>query len=726
MKLSGKMLVFFVPLIAISLLISVFITYKKSSSCLLETEALKLLSLVKRTDIALEIYFDSIDDFLYSFSKDPTIIKKLKEFKEAFHEIEEKYGNAADILQKAYIDDNPYPIGEKQKLFALKGKYAQMLECYDRPHQQLHPFTDAIIKSFGFYDIFLVGIDGDIVYTYFKERDFATNLSHGRWKDTNIADLYRLLKKKRDDNIWYVDFEPYAPSHNVPAAFAGTVVRDSNKKVIGFLIVQLPIDRINAIMQDRVGLGKTGETYVVGKDFLMRSDSRFSKESTILRRKVETPQVKKAIVEKKEGWMISFDYRNVKVLSAYSPFKHNGLDWAVIGEVDYAEVMEPVYNLLKINIIVLIVVLLVAVALVFVFVKRLVKPIVLVSNALRQIANGDLTVSVSVSGKDEIALMAEELNKMVYNLRKLVSNVSSSTVEVGESSSKLMEVAENQSAQAEEISAQANSINDSINNISAAVEEVTSGIQEVASTAQTVSHSTQELSKDAESASSAAESGQKMLQEIVEKMNSVTAEVERSANITREVAKKAESIGDIVDTISSIAEQTNLLALNAAIEAARAGEAGRGFAVVAEEIRNLAEESRASTEKIAQILKEIGEEANKAKLSMESTVELVSVANKQVNVTHDQFRHIIRQIENVLSKIENIAESVEEQSAAVEEMASAMDNASKMVAEVVEEIKEINKVIDMQAQQAIEVSELSKKLASLSENLKQQVRVFKI
>jgi len=146
-----------------------------------------------------------------------------------------------------------------------------------------------------------------------------------------------------DQGQAFVDFEPYAPSNDVPAAFiARRVERDG--QVIGVLALQMPIGRINEVMQVTAGMGETGETYVVGPDHLMHSDSRFSETSTILKTRVDTDTAGHALAGR-SGVAVVDDYRGVPVLSAYQPFAFGGTTWAVMAEIDLSEVDAPIQTM---------------------------------------------------------------------------------------------------------------------------------------------------------------------------------------------------------------------------------------------------------------------------------------------------------------------------------------------------------------------------------------------
>ncbi|MEN6428504.1 MAG: cache domain-containing protein, partial [Phycisphaerales bacterium] len=200
----------------------------------------------------------------------------------------------------------------------------------------------------GFYDIFMIcAAHGHVMYTVAKESDMGANLCHGPLKESGLARLRDKVIACKGRAV--VDFEPYAPSNNNPAAFAGAPICDANDKVIGVMAVQLSLDAINKIMQERAGLGKTGETYLVGSDKRMRSDSfldpqghsvRASLGGTVEKNGCDTEAVRKAFAgESGEG--VITDYNGNPVLSVYSPLKVGGLNWAVLAEIDVTEALCP-------------------------------------------------------------------------------------------------------------------------------------------------------------------------------------------------------------------------------------------------------------------------------------------------------------------------------------------------------------------------------------------------
>ena len=201
-------------------------------------------------------------------------------------------------LQSLYIKRNPNPLGEKDKL-----DYAPDSSEYSQLHKKYHPVVRSYLQKFGYYDIFLCDLQsGDIVYSVFKELDFTTSLKDGPYSTTNFGRAFQLAAEQGQsaDDVFLVDYEPYTPSYEDAASFISTPIYDGDRK-IGVAIFQMPIEKINGIMEERTGLGETGETYAVGKDFLMRNDSRFLDQlglkTTIINPdvKVETVAVKSAL-----------------------------------------------------------------------------------------------------------------------------------------------------------------------------------------------------------------------------------------------------------------------------------------------------------------------------------------------------------------------------------------------------------------------------------------------
>ena len=175
-----------------------------------------------------------------------------------------------------------------------------------------------------------------------READFATNVVDGKWKDTDLGNAFRAARDNPQvDALNLFDFRPYAPSNDAPAGFVSTPILDDEGELKGVLALQMPIDRMNSVMQVTSGMGETGETYIVGQDLLMRSDSRFSEESTVLKRTVDTQAVNTALSgESGVGHML--DYQGAKVVSAYAPLEFLGVRWAVLSEAKVDEVMAAV------------------------------------------------------------------------------------------------------------------------------------------------------------------------------------------------------------------------------------------------------------------------------------------------------------------------------------------------------------------------------------------------
>ena len=298
-------------------------------------------ALISEAFTRLTLYHDlrkaTLEDYMRSKASDVMAMSRNAQVLDVFGKLESAWlqiqPNASKVLRRLYIDDNPFPFGKRRAL-----RSADDDSEYTKVHQAFHEWARRFLEHFDYYDLFLIDRSGNILYTVEKEDDFATNLKKQRYAGTPLAFAFQRALKGRAERVFFSDYELYAPSNNAPALFAGSTVRTSDGRVAGVFAVQLPTKPINAILRFTEGMGKTGETYIVGNDFMMRSQSRFSSGSTLLKTKVDTPSVKQGLAGFSGAHLIP-NYRGVRVLSVFSPLDFGGPPWVLLAEIDEAEVL---------------------------------------------------------------------------------------------------------------------------------------------------------------------------------------------------------------------------------------------------------------------------------------------------------------------------------------------------------------------------------------------------
>lgn len=287
--------------------------------------------------------------------------------------------------------------------------------------------------------------------------------------------------------------------------------------------------------------------------------------------------------------------------------------------------------------------------------RSIIAPIEKIRNRMILASNNkDLTMHADVSGKDEIAAMANAYNTMINEFNKLVNSVQQSATELSSSAAELATVTEQTS--------------NGVMRQQMESDQVATAINEMSATVQEVARSAESAANASEHADEASRSGQKVVGEAREGILDLAHEVENTAQVIKELEKESISIGSVVNVIDDIAEQTNLLALNAAIEAARAGESGRGFAVVADEVRTLAQRSQNSTQEIKEIIERLQNSTNKAVTAMASGSEKARVTVEKAKETENSLDEIIKAISTIREMNIQIASASEEQAAVAEEV----------------------------------------------------------
>jgi methyl-accepting chemotaxis protein len=655
---------------------------------------------------AMDEFSGSFDDYTHSLSGSDTSAQKESlrtYYQQAFGEKFSQLNNNETLninalfdpldkksiaLQYDFISNNSSPLGSKHLL-----DKPNTPSFYADYHERYHPVFRNYIERFGFYDLFLVDHStGNIVYSVFKELDYATSLIDGPYADSGIGQAFRKANTSFDSNFTgLTDFAPYIPSYNAAASFIATPIFSKNKK-IGVLILQMPVDNLNAVMTHNQkwkesGLGDSGESYLVGSDFTMRSNGRFLledkprylalmkeiglpestisalsiKNTTIGLQPVKTEGTEAALAGE-SGYARFDDYRGISVLSAYKPINIGGLQWAIMSNIDEAEAFAPIENakqaITQAMLIILLITIVSGPLLGWLLASSVVRPIKKLTKTIHSMADGegDLTQRLDENGSSELHELSMWLNVFISHLDGTFSTLIRSAMrlvpmseDLAEGNELIMDITDQQNQQ---------------------IKISEDRLLQVKEATTKVNDATSDINKNSQEGINTVHKGLSIINTTSQRMNALENIINETSVAIDQLKEDNEKIVSIIDFINNISDQTNLLALNAAIEAARAGESGRGFAVVADEVRALASRTSEATLEISAMIDTIKTGTTTVVDAMSKGKQFTHECSESVTAAKDVFDAIEQAIKHIDEAVTNITVAAKDQGESFEQVSN--------------------------------------------------------
>ncbi len=282
-------------------------------------------------------------------------------------------------------------------------------------------YFNYFINVYGFSDLLLIVPNGDVFYSVAHDDDYSTNIINGSYNNSALGKIFRSVLKS--STFEFIDFEPYAPLFGEPCAFIAqpVLMKDSIELIV---CLRMSFDKINTIMQERTGFGVTGETYLVGPDKLIRSDSYLDPVNRSTKTSFANPETGTVDTTASQealtgitGEKTIINYKGDKVLSAYTPLELGETTWALIAEISREEAFSA-FNIIK----------WLALIIVFIFIgmmsiislykaRQFAKPISQLTRGAEQVKGRNFDISINVKSDDELELLSDAFNDMVKEIR---------------------------------------------------------------------------------------------------------------------------------------------------------------------------------------------------------------------------------------------------------------------------------------------------------------------
>ncbi|MCX7780124.1 MAG: methyl-accepting chemotaxis protein [Negativicutes bacterium] len=401
-------------------------------------------------------------------------------------------------------------------------------------------------------------------------------------------------------------------------------------------------------------------------------------------------------------------------------------DWIVVSHYPREAALQSVNRMLDSVLLVALVFVALFMIMALLITRRALKPLQALANGAGTVAGGDLTVSLKVSGRDEIGNVAQAFNAMTASLRDIVQTVKSSSAAIIHSADNIACAAEQSSHASQQVAAAIQTTAGQITRQSREIAASRNLIGELLAISTEVAASSGRVANAAHECASIAANGQSVVDKTVGQIKHMRAFLEATAMNVSLLGSKAKEVNRVTDIIIAITRQTSLLALNAAIEAARAGEGGRGFAVVAGEVRKLADQSAAAVHSITGIIQEVQGQTGEIIREVQESFALVEECVHTAGNLGEAFADIVGAVNHVRQQADEISTETERQVGICHDALEAIRAIHEVAGQNSETVNEIAAVSQEQSAAAQDIAAAIERFIEHARKLDRRVQRFTV